>query len=223
MLAFAGLSQADVEVVEFGSYRAMLQAIINGQNDAGMTVTTSGNMRELEASPRGLHWPAFPGDNKTGWAKIREVASFFEPRIETVGAGIPDGGVALVGYRYPMMVTYANTSADEVYAVIKALDESFDAYKEATPGADRWSILSAGTPPADAPWHDGAIRYLKEKGVWTAEHDAWQAERLARLEKVQAAWDAAIEAFEAKREKGEMKGDAFAAFWLDFKAEHLGG
>ncbi|HZD26853.1 MAG TPA: TAXI family TRAP transporter solute-binding subunit, partial [Alphaproteobacteria bacterium] len=191
MLAFGGLSRKDVKVVEFGSYRAMLQAIKDGQNDAGMTVTTSGNMRELEASPRGLYWPPFPASNKEGWEKIHSVADFFQPRTETVGAAIPDGGVALVGYRYPMIVTYADTSADEVYALIKALDESFDLYKEATPGAERWSIKTAGRPPADAPWHEGAIRYLKEKGVWTAEDDAWQKKRLARLHAVQDAWEKA--------------------------------
>lgn len=223
MLAFAGLSQADVEVVEFGSYRAMLQAIATGQNDAGMTVTTSGNMRELEASPRGLHWVPFPADNKEGWAKIQSVASFFEPKIETVGAAIPPEGVALVGYRYPMIVTYADTPADEVYALIKALDEAFDGYKSSTPGADRWALDVAGVPPADAPWHEGAIRYLKEKGVWTAEHDQWQAARLARLEKVRAAWDEALGEFEAKLQKGEMKGADFPAFWEKFKAEKLSG
>ena len=223
MLAFAGLTRDDVEVVEFGSYRAMLQAIANGQNDAGMTVPTSGNMRELEASPRGLYWPPFPADNTEGWAKIKQVASFFAPSVETVGAAIPEGGVALVGYRYPMVVTYAGTSADEVYAVIKAMDEAFDGYKDATPGADRWAIEAAGVPPADAPWHDGAIRYLKEKGVWTAEHDAWQAERLDRMEKVKAAWEEATDAFETKLSAGEMKGSDFPAFWATFKQEKLGG
>lgn len=222
MLAFAGLTRDDVEVVEFGSYRAMLQAIITGQNDAGMSVTTSGNMREIEASPRGLHWPPFPADDKEGWAQIKDVASFFEPKTETVGAGIPEDGVALVGYRYPMIVTYADTSADEVYALIKALDESFDGYKNATPGAERWSIETAGVPPADAPWHEGAIRYLKEKGVWTSEHDQWQQARLARLEKVQATWDEAVADFEEKLTAGEMKGSEFPDFWLEFKQQKLG-
>lgn len=223
MLAYAGLSRDDVEVVQFGSYSAMLQAIINGQNDAGMTVTTSGNMRELEASPRGLHWPAFPADNKEGWEKIRDVASFFEPKTETVGAGIPEGGVPLVGYRYPMLVTYASTPADEVYALIKALDESFDEYKTATPGAERWAIETAGVPPADAPWHEGAIRYLKEKGVWTEQHDAWQEKRLARLKKVQATWNEAIAAFEQKMSEEGADKSQFPAFWEDFKAKKLGG
>jgi len=222
MLAFGGLSMDDIKVVEFGSYRAMIQAIGTGQNDAGMAVTVSGNMRELEASPRGLYWPPYPSGNKAGWDSLLGIASFFEPRKETVGAGIPESGVELVGYRYPMIVTYAKTSADEVYALIKSLDENFDSYKEATPGAQRWAIEAAGTPPADAPWHEGAVRYLKEKGVWTAEHDKWQEARLARMAQVQEAWDKATEEFQAKLDAGEMKGAQFGAFWLEFKAKHLG-
>ena len=29
------------------------------------------------------------------------------------------------------------------------------------------------------PFHSGLIKYLKDKGLWTAEHDKWQSERLA--------------------------------------------
>src|SRR3546814_18431052 len=90
----------------------------------------------------------------------------------------------LIAYRNPMIVTYARQSADEVYALTKAMDEVFDDFKVTTGSADSWAIAIAGNPPADAPWHDGAIRYLKEKGVWDAEAQAWQNQRLARLQTV---------------------------------------
>ena len=87
-LAFGGLKRKDVEVVWFGSYNAMKTAIINNQLDAMGSVTTSANMREIEASPRGLTWPPFPAADKAGWERIRKVADFFEPFVETVGAGV---------------------------------------------------------------------------------------------------------------------------------------
>src|SRR3546814_12793426 len=78
----------------------------------------------------------------------------------------------------------------------KASDEVFEDFKGTTGSADNWAIAIAGKPPADAPWHDGAIRYLKEKGVWDAEAQAWQDKRLARLQTVMAAWADATEQFD---------------------------
>lgn len=216
-LAFGGLTRADVQVVWFGSYNAMKTAVINNQLDSFSSVTTSANMREIEASPRGLAWPPFPPSDKVGWDRIREVADFFEPYRETVGAGISkEKPVDLVGYRYPIIATYANTSADEVYSLVKAIDESMDLIKNITGSSKNWAPDIAGKPPADAPWHDGAIKYLKEKGIWTAEHQAWQDKRLARLKKLEAGWADAQKKF-----KGQ--GDAaWVKFWDDYRVKTLG-
>src|SRR5690606_34205603 len=51
-LAFAGLTRDDIEVVWYGSYAALKDAVIQNQIDGYSSVTTSGNMREIEASPR---------------------------------------------------------------------------------------------------------------------------------------------------------------------------
>ena len=216
-LAFGGLTRADVQVVWFGSYNAMKTAVINNQLDSFSSVTTSANMREIEASPRGLAWPPFPPSDKAGWDRIREVADFFEPYRETVGAGISkEKPVDLVGYRYPIIATYANTSADEVYSLVKAIDESMDLIKNITGSSKNWAPDIAGKPPADAPWHDGAIKYLKEKGIWTAEHQAWQDKRLARLKKLEAGWADAQKKFKGQGD------EAWVKFWDDYRVKTLG-
>lgn len=216
-LAFAGLTRADVQVVWFGSYNAMKTAVINNQLDSFSSVTTSANMREIEASPRGLTYPPFPPSDKAGWERIRKVADFFEPYRETVGAGISkDKPVDLVGYRYPIIATYSGTNADEVYSIVKAIDESMDLIKNLTGSARNWAPNIAGKPPADAPWHEGAIRYLKEKGIWTAEHQAWQDQRMARLKKVQAGWADARKQFKGKTDED------WAKFWEEYRVKTLG-
>lgn len=216
-LAFAGLTRADVKVVWFGSYNAMKTAVINNQLDSYSSVTTSANMREIEASPRGLVWPEFPPDDKEGWKRIREIASFFEPYRETAGAGIsPEKPRNLVGYRYPIIASYASADADEVYSLVKAIDDSMDLIKTVTASAKNWSPSVAGKPPADAPWHDGAIRYLKEKGIWTAEHQAWQDQRLERLRKIQKGWAEARKTFQGKDDEAWLK------HWEDYRVKTLG-
>ncbi len=221
-LNFAGLTRADVQIVWFGSYNAMKTAVINNQLDSFSSVTTSANMREIEASPRGLVWPEFPTSDKAGWERIRQVADFFEPYKETVGAAISaDKPKDLVGYRYPIIATYANTSAEEVYSLVKAIDESMDLIKAITGSAANWAPNISGKPPADAPWHDGAIRYIKEKGWWTADHQAWQDARLARLKKVQAGWADARAKFAAAGNKADAE-EAWAKFWEDYRVKTMG-
>lgn len=226
-LAFAGLTRDDVQVVWFGSYNAMKTAVIAGQLDAFGSVTSSANMREIEASPRGLIWPPFPPEDKEGWKQVTDVVSFAEPYKETAGASVSEQDpVWLVGYRYPMITTYARTSADEVYEMMKALEQSFDAYKNTTASSSNWEIKRSGRPPYDAPAHDGTVRYMKEKGYWQAEDQEWQDKRLARLNAAIEGWADARGAFEEMRIAEQAKGnkvgdDAWEPFWEDFRTKSL--
>ena len=78
-------------------------------------------------SPRGIHWLGIPPEDAEAWERIRDVAPFFQPFAETVGAGISEENpVNTMAYKYPLIVTTANKGADEVYAFTKALDETYD-------------------------------------------------------------------------------------------------
>lgn len=90
-------------------------------------------------------------------------------------------------------------------------------YEKATSVMPLWNIKKAGVPPADAPFHKGAIRYLKEKGVWKAKYDEWNDKRIEHLKTVQKAWDRALKKAEAKK----MKSKKFPAFWLKERAKAL--
>lgn len=218
ILAFAGLTRDDVEVVEAPSYGAAIRSVIEGRADAAGGVATSGLMRELEASPRGLRWVDIAPDNTEGWENLRQVASFFAPVVATVGAGLSDDAPAnLISYRYPMITVYADRSDDEVYAMTKAVADAYPAFKDATKVMPEWATDKAGVPPADAPFHPGAVKYLKEAGVWTAEHDTWNENRLARLKLVQQAWETASE----KALDENVKDDDWAAYWDKYRAENL--
>ncbi|MCA8926964.1 MAG: TAXI family TRAP transporter solute-binding subunit [Alphaproteobacteria bacterium] len=228
-LAFGGLTLDDIQQVWFGSYNAMKTAIIANQLDAMGSATASANMREIEASPRGIAWPEFRPENKEGWDKMQSILSFTAPYHETKGAGISDANPKwLVGFRYPVITVYPkHVGADEAYNYIRALDESFDDYKNVNALGVNWAIEGAGPPPYDAPAHEGTIRYLKEKGYWKPEHQEWQDKRLARLNKVLAAWDDAQAGFLEWREAEKAKGstvdadEAWATYWADYRKEHL--
>lgn len=219
-IAMGGLTMDDIEPVWFGSYNAMKTALLADQLDAFGSVTTSANMREIEASPRGLMWPEFPPENKDGWKAVTDVVSFAAPMKVTRGAGLSEENPRwLVGYRYPMITVYQNAvTTDEVYNFIKAADESFPDYKGTTASSFNWELEKAARPPYDAPAHAGTIRYMKEKDLWRDEDQAWHDNRLARLNTLLEAWATAQADFHdyraAEREKGN-KVDA-SAEWPDY-------
>jgi TRAP transporter TAXI family solute receptor len=227
-LAFAGLTRNDVQVVWFGSYGAQKDAIIANQLDAMISATASSNMRQIEASPRGIYWPEFSPDDKKGWEGLVKLLDFMAPYKESKGAGIsPDKPIWLVGFRYPVITTYASTSVDEVYNLVKAIDQTYDLYKSTTANTPDWAVEKSIVPPADAPWHDGAIKYAKEKGLWTKEAEAWQERRLARLAAARVAWDQANEDFakivaEKAANKEKFNADqAWPDFWEAYRQKHL--
>jgi TRAP transporter TAXI family solute receptor len=188
ILAFAGLKQTDVKIVEFASYGAMWKGLINNDTDAAFGTTITGPAKEAETSPRGLVWPPLPASDKAGWERVKKVGSFFFPQVATCGAGIsPDKPIESANYPYPIFVTYAAQPAEQVYAITKAMIVNYDAYKDSAPGAGGLAA-DRQTKNWVVPVHPGAVKALKEAGQWTAEQDAHNNGLLKRQEVLAAAW-----------------------------------
>lgn len=216
-LAFADLTVDDVEQVVYPGYGAMVKAFIAGEIDAVPAVPTTSLLREAEAG-RGVVWLDMPGSDKEGWERIAASSTAFSPAEATLGVSISEEDPAhLLGYRYPQLTTYATTSEDEVYNFVKAIDEAFDLYSNANKVMNRWSTEHAGTAPAGAPFHAGAVKYLREVGVWTDEDDAWNNARIARLEAIMKAWDAAT----LKADEEGIGSKDWPSFWANYRAEAL--
>ena len=188
VLAFAGLTQKDVKVVEFASYGAMWKGLINNDTDAAFGTTITGPAKEAETSPRGLIWPPLPAKDKEGWARMQKVGSFFFPQVATCGAGIsPDKPIELGNYPYPIFVTYASQAPDQVYAITKAMIVNYDAYKDSAPGAGGLAA-DRQTKNWVVPVHPGAVKALKEAGQWSDAQDAHNNKLIKRQEVLAAAW-----------------------------------
>ncbi|VIO73041.1 hypothetical protein CI41S_35700 [Bradyrhizobium ivorense] len=188
MLAFGGLTQNDVKIVEFASYGAMWKGLINNDTDAAFGTTITGPAKEAETSPRGLMWPPLPAKDKEGWARVQKVGSFFFPQTATCGAGIsPDKPIELGNYPYPIFVAYASQPAEQVYSITKAMIVNYDAYKDSAPGAGGLAA-SRQTKNWVVPVHPGAVKALKEAGFWTDEQEAHNNALYKRQEVLATAW-----------------------------------
>jgi TRAP transporter TAXI family solute receptor len=215
-LAFGGLTWKDVQRVDLPSYAAAGKGLIEGKIDAIAYGITAPLMYELEASPQGIFWVEFPASDTEGWKRLRQYTPWLSPGKCDLGPGLKKGQPKEIpSYTYPQLVCYAKQDANEVYALVKGFDETFNMYKDADPELPEWAIARSGRVPAGAPFHEGAIRYLKEKGIWTAQSDQWNKKFLDRLKKVQEAWKTAVQEGTAKG----MPEKDFTEFWLKKRGE----
>ncbi len=214
MLAFAGLTWDDVKKVEFGGFGAAMDGIINNQVDAAFTSSISGKAYQIAKSPRGLVYPVISHKDKAGWARMNAVAPFFFPFMGTEGAELSkDKPAESATYPYPILMTYAAQDADLVYNMTKAMVESYDMYKDAAPGNAGWSVERQNFAWV-IPFHDGAIRFWKEKGKWGAAEQAHNDKLLQRQKVLATAW--------AEVKKGSHANDeAFVAAWQKARAAAL--
>ena len=209
MLAFAGLTQKDVKIVEFASYGAMWKGIINNDVDAAFGTTITGPAKEVETSPRGLVWPPLPHNDEAGWARVKKVASYFTKHTATCGAaGISkDKPVQMANYPYPIYTVYANQPEDQVYGMTKAMIVGYDAYKDGAPGAIGMDV-KLQTKNWVLPVHKGAIKALKESGAWSDDQEKFNNDLLKRQTVLASAWADYLKtnppADEAKFESGWM-------------------
>jgi len=215
-LAFAGLNWGDVEKVEVSGFKASVDAIINGQSDAAFMSTVTPHAKRLAASPRGIYWPPLPHDDADGWKRLSARHPVNQQNVATVGADIskdaPHQGAA---YAYPALVSNADQDADVVYALVKAMMENYDDFKDAAPGAKGWTIDNQNMMWA-LPYHDGAIRYWKEQGMWGDKEQAHQ-DMLVKRQQV------LIDAWKAVPNKDGMSKEELQAAWGKARTAALNG
>jgi TRAP transporter TAXI family solute receptor len=212
ILAFANLTWNDVQKVEFGGFGAAMDGIINNQVDAAFTSSISGKAFQIAKSPRGLVYPVISHKDKEGWKRLNGIAPFFFPFMGTEGAELSkDTPAESATYPYPVLMSYATQQADLVYNMTKAMVQLFDKYKDAAPGNAGWDAKRQNFAWA-IPYHDGAIRYWKEAGMWKPEHQAHNDRLIERQKALAQAWASV-------KKGGDEK--AFAAAWQKARAEGL--
>jgi TRAP transporter TAXI family solute receptor len=215
-LAFGGVTKDDVKIVEFASFGAMWKGMINNDVDAAFASTITAQTKEVETSPRGLVWPAWPHSDTAGWERVKKIAPFINPHVATCGsAGLsPQSPKEMGGFPYPIFTAYASLPADISHAITKAMITGYDAYKDAAPGA---SGLAVGkqTKRWVLPFHAGAAKAFKEAGNWTPDDEAYNIQLFKRQGVLADAWAAYL-----KTNPPEDK-QQFQTGWMDARKAAL--
>jgi len=195
ILAWAQVDPDDITWVPAGSYGAAMRMISGGQADLCMAFPASPDTLEAAAAPHGIRFVNFPIDeDPEGGKRFLEVWPIIG--FGEMTQGPPDAIVGITSTR-ANTGTYVVADADTelVYHYAKWLDENYDLYKD-NHVWNQYMTLDTAMDILETcfiPAHDGLIKYLKEKGLWTAAHDARQAQNVELITRWVEAYQATID------------------------------
>ena len=213
LLASAGLTLDDVQIVEVTSYAGQPKMVAEGQLDVALIVPDAASVYEAHEL-YGIRWLdlSYLQEDPEALARLREVYPFGLPEPWDIGAGLTRGEpVVFLGYTSYAPAAYADTDPDLVYNFLRALEETYDLWKDATPNMFVWHYENAKPEPLGVPIHEGAIRYFEEKGMWNDEYQKKNDELIARYEKLRQAWEETVSEATAQ---GISEQD-FPQFWME--------
>ena len=178
-LASAGLSYKDIVHVPVSDLQAGNQAFIEGRTDAGWHALRSPAVKEADARVGGVRFIPV-NDTQEGAAKMAEVYPGSYPAIQKAGSatGVLTDTALLNNDIY--LVAAKAFSDDAAYAVVKAIWDNMKELWAAHPSLRAWQQSRMVSKAAYIPYHPGAIKFFKEKGVWNKQMDELQAKLLAQ-------------------------------------------
>lgn len=216
-LAFAGYTWNDVQKIVVPGWGQSMQAVINGQADLAWGSTVSSVYNQLAASPRGLYFVALPHGDKAAWKRAQDVNPLWTPSMVSVGVNLKANEQGKIPYEgnnfpYPLFISSDKASNELAYGLTKAVMENYADIKDSGPSMGGYQLKKQNLKWI-MPYHPGAIAYYKEKGMWTADHDAHNAKLVKRQQVLADAW---------KKFLGKnLSGKAFEETWMKDRAAAL--
>ncbi len=190
-LAYGGLTWDDVKVVEVG-YSDQPGALQNGKIDVLFQQVYGASLYELE-SAFPVRWLSMDDTSAEKVAAVEEIAPSVEIGEFTDAPGLEDGESAK-GMMYTVpVVAYEDADADEIEAIVAAINDNYDSYKDATATTTAWNLDQVQAGPREVPFHEGLIAYLEANDAWSDEAAAQQEALVERADQLDDAWDEFVE------------------------------
>jgi len=178
LLKAHGMTRDDIKWIRYGTFTEAVAALIEGGADAISHPATIQGMQEIKLAVGHKVVPIEPGPAK----KMLEMTLGYT--YDTMPKGynnVVDEATPTLAY-YTVIFFREDVSTDAAYELIKAALEHHKEYGSVHPLLPEVDAKRAATM-VGVPFHPGAIKYYKEKGLWTAEHERLNAEFLAKYKK----------------------------------------
>ncbi len=211
----------NVKLVPYSNAVAWFRSVSEGRADVVFGSPNAPPLIEQAAGQHGLRFLELPYDEEPeGAQKFLDCfpVGSFGPAPE-VGVKEIWGVKTLI--TYGSLFARADMDEELAYNITKWFVDNHDRYKEKHPmllqyNLDTFRKVLDMTP---CPVHPGTIRYLKEKGLWTAKDDTLQEYNIRLLEAYIKAWDVAQDRAAKQEIKVAADSAEFAALWTAVKKE----
>ncbi|WP_160141580.1 TAXI family TRAP transporter solute-binding subunit [Salicibibacter halophilus] len=216
LLAAAGLTMDDVEVVEVTSYTDQPEMVAQGEIDVAGIVPSAATVQEADEL-HGMRWMDHSIlEDDEALEALHEIYPFGVADETDIGGALTEGEPEhLLGYTSYAPAAYSDTDPDLVYNWLVALDETFDDYSQATADMFVWDVEESQPEPLGVPIHEGGVRFFEEQGMWNEEYEEQNNQLIERQEQLQEAWDVVTE----EAEEQGLSDDEFTEYWLERKEE----
>jgi len=220
VLAWAQVDPEDITFVPLGVMSQNARFIMDGKSDFTLSYHTTPSWYEVEASPHGCGWIELDAENDPeGAARFLEYYPWTSWGKAT--GGLPTAEGVSMCMNVSPNITQAETDPELVYRVVKWLDENYDRYKDGSPWAATMTIdnLMDMAESNYEPIHDGTVRYLEEKGLWTEELEARRQFNIEQLDLWVKAYQSALDMADDKGIVVDPANEEWQEFWENYRAE----
>ena len=223
LMAYGEVCWDDVEKVQKSGYGSSIKGLLDGSVDAASGQVSSPVFYEVASGPKGLRWLEFSPDDKAAVARVHDKLPMFAPIKSAIGANLStENTVDCFTYPYPGTICMASLDDDVAYTMTKAINESYPIFESKSKMMkDFWKLQGFLDFIENSSYvivHPGAVRYLKEIGVWKSSWDSEQEKRLNLHKKVSALWEEVLEeSFDKK-----INDKDFGAFWNEKRKVRFG-
>ena len=177
LLATGGVSPDGIEALTVASLPDGIRMLIEGRTDATAIGLDTGLARQADATiPGGVRFVSIGSD----YSKLVDALP---------GSSAHTAGTESVGIHTSTKVgrfdTYLNTgthiSDADAYLIVKTIYENWEMLQSDYVLLQNISVDMLVPSNNPNPYHPGAIKYWREVGVWTSEHEKNQTHLLMRL------------------------------------------
>jgi TRAP transporter TAXI family solute receptor len=177
LLASAGLTWSDVRVVPVPAVSDGVDALVQGRAEVSTFALGGAKVKEADAAV-GVRFVS-TDCSPEGEARLRKAVPGYYSRTARAGSttGIVED-TCVVAYDLYLLAG-AGVADAVVEAVLKGLWENLDKLPPLHPVFREWTQERAVAPDVTVPYHPGAVRFYRERGVWKAGMDEAQQRLLA--------------------------------------------